>query len=512
VGAARIEHMFEVAVVDRMPAGAELARLLLSVDRTCLDAEEASCWVRAWDRCEAHGEAARYEALARYAALHPPDEADSRLAGPGGEHIVHPGGAGTPAVGEFAITNLAVATHATCGRAHHMVGDGLDLTHRMPLLFARLRAGEVAGYKVRMVLRAAHALSPAAAKALDQAIAGLVDKIGPKRLEDEVTKILIRLDPTEAEARAKAAGRTRRVSVSGEADGLRGVFGYVDAFAGLALDAALDTIATMLADLGDTRVKDVRRAAALGWLANPVATLALVQRHRAQARGAHLPAWPANGSGDPTVTTATTTGQAGDSNAHSYLRPGLWPLDVPTPAGLLDPALWPAATVYLHLDQTTWSSGHGPADLTGHGPITAAQALEHLRHANVVIKPVIDLTDDLHWTSTDGEFTGSVREAVWLANRWNPFPYADATTRDTDDADHTLPRSRGGPTRLDNGGPLRRRLHRHKTFAKGWRVKQPYPALFVWQSPHGRIYVCDRRGHTHDLGTGTGTGTDHLTD
>jgi Domain of unknown function (DUF222) len=489
---ASVEHMFEAALVDSMPAGAELAQLLLSTDRTSLDEQQSLCWIRAWDRCEAHGEAARYETLARYAALNPPDTADAAPSGPGREHVVHPGGEGTPGVGEFAITDLAVGVHVTTGRAQNLLGDGLDLTFRMPLLFARLAAGEVSGYRVRMVLRAAHGLSEKVARALDEAIAAVADKMGPKRLEEQIQRVLVTIDPDQAEARAQAAARTNRVSVTGEANGQRSIIGYVDAFAGLAFDAALDKVAGMLQDLGDARVQDVRRAAAVGWLANPVATLALVQRHQAWRNGAHPPAWPANSSGLPTVAS-------GDGG---YLRPGLWPLDVPTPADLLDPALWPAATVYLHCNQTTWDTGRGVVDVTGHGPITAAQAMQVLRHSQVTVKPVIDLTDELRWISTDDEFTGTLREAVWLANPHNPFPYADAPTRADDDADHIVARNQGGPTSLANGAPLRRRLHRHKTFAKGWRVKQVTPGLLAWQSPQGRIYLCDGYGHTHDLGTG----------
>jgi hypothetical protein len=112
---------------------------------------------------------------------------------------------------------------------------------------------------------------------------------------------------------------------------------------------------------------------------------------------------------------------------------------------------------------------------------------------------VIDLDDHLTWVDHSPTFTGPLRRAVHLAHRWNPFPYADTPTHATDDIDHTQPTSRAGPTTLDNAAPLRHRQHRHKTFAKGWRVKQPFTGILLWRSPEGRIYLHDRRGHTHDL-------------
>jgi hypothetical protein len=293
--------------------------------------------------------------------------------------------------------------------------------------------------------------------------------------------------------------------VVADVHGNRRVFGTVDALDGLRFDAALAKVADILKDLGDTRPRDVRRAAAVGWLANPVATLALVRRHQAWATGTQPMPWATS-----TITTVPDHHDDGDGGG-THLAPGLWPLDQPTPHDLLDAALWPAATVVIHLDQATWQQSSatvtaaGAADVAGHGPITAAQAFDRLRHHRVTIKPVIDLNDELHWVSGTDEFTGALREAVLLAHRWNPFPYADTETKDGDDLDHTIPRRLGGPTALGNAGPLRRRQHRHKTFAKGWRVRQPFPGIYCWASPENRIYLYDRRGHTHDLGYGQAT-------
>ncbi|MGH3383752.1 MAG: DUF222 domain-containing protein, partial [Nocardioidaceae bacterium] len=407
------------------------------------------------------------------------------------ETAQRPGGPGTPEMAEFAVDELATATGCSTGRAFFQLGDALDLRHRMPALFGRLRAGQVPVSKVRLVLRAAHTLPLPAARRLDQQIAASVERLGPRRLAAEVEKVLIEVDPAEADRRARAALERRGVTVTrdDEGGGCR-IFADVDVFDGLAFDAAADHVADLLGDLGDERCKDIRRAAAVGWLANPPATVALVARHRAWAAGAQpIPS--------PTTDMPTSTDTDGDPR----LTPGLWRLDVPTPHDLIDAGLWASADVLVHLDLPTWTQAQGPADVTGHGPITTDQVFDRLRHHQVTIKPVIDLNDDIRWHAPNhSDYTGTLREAVQLANPWNPFPYADAPTRATDDIDHTQPRNHGGTTTLNNAAPLRRRLHRVKTFANGWRVKQPFTGLHIWQSPERRIYICDRRGHTHDLG------------
>jgi len=35
--------------------------------------------------------------------------------------------------------------------------------------------------------------------------------------------------------------------------------------------------------------------------------------------------------------------------------------------------------------------------------------------------------------------------------------------------------------------------HRVKTHA-GWQVRQPFPGIYLWQSPHGSIFLVDHTG------------------
>jgi hypothetical protein len=99
---------------------------------------------------------------------------------------------------------------------------------------------------------------------------------------------------------------------------------------------------------------------------------------------------------------------------------------------------------------------------------------------------------------------------VHLRTPADVFPYAANTTRHQQ-VDHTapfVPPDHGGPpgqTSVDNLGPMTSFHHRIKTHSR-WQVKQPFPGIYLWRDPHGRIYLVDHTG-TRPLGkTGSGAG------
>ena len=435
--------MFDRLVVDRTPPGPELAQALLEVDRSRLDRDDLMVWAAASQRLEAHVEACRYEALALFADASPVEE--PLMPGMRGvDRPTRPGGEGTPEISEFADTDLATELGCTTGRAHGLIGDGLDLRHRMPLLFAELRSGRVSGFKVRKVLAEAHWLSFFAARLLDARVAAVAGKVGPKRLAQMVEQVVVQVDPQAVADRAEAAKRDRRVDVFTARDGQRHIRADVDAVDGLAFDAAVDRVADILGDLGDLATKDVRRATAIGWLANPPATLALTEHHRAWMRGQAPAAWavtivpdtaqtpePADYGGlsaadYAAAAAAAAAGTDADGFAHAdsdgyepvthpHLRPGLWPTDVPTPADHIGKDLWPSATVVVHMSHQSWQTGTGSVEVSGHGPITADQAFDRLRHHRIVIKPVIDLNDDIVLSTDAADFSGHRRCSSHIA-------------------------------------------------------------------------------------------------
>ena len=116
-----------------------------------------------------------------------------------------------------------------------------------------------------------------------------------------------------------------------------------------------------------------------------------------------------------------------------------------------------------------------------------------LARRNLVIKPVIDLTDRVR--STAYEHPEALKERVHLITGGDYWPFATSTSRRVD-YDHPIPYDPHGPpgqTSVQNSGPLGRRHHRWKTFA-GFRAKQSGLGRYVWLTPHGLGFIVDANG------------------
>lgn len=172
--------------------------------------------------------------------------------------------------------------------------------------------------------------------------------------------------------------------------------------------------------------------------------------------------------------------------------------------------LLPATTLYVHVSAEDLHASTGAEDgsgtqvarVEGIGPVTLTQVVALLGHTNVSVKPVIDLNAN---HPVDGyEVPVRMREQLQLRSPHSAYPWSGNTSR-RKDLEHTepyVPRERGGPpgqTRVGNLGPLERRAHRLKTFARGWRHHQPVPACSCGAPPHGYWFRVDHTG-THQLG------------
>ena len=73
------------------------------------------------------------------------------------------GGEGTPTVGDFAPAELGCVLRISDGSAARLIGDALDLRHRLPLVWAAALAGQVPAHQARRIATATRHLS------LDQA-------------------------------------------------------------------------------------------------------------------------------------------------------------------------------------------------------------------------------------------------------------------------------------------------------------------------------------------------------
>ncbi len=392
----------------------------------------------------------------------------------GCEQLIRFGGAGTPGVAEFAPAELGVVLATSTTAAERLVADALDLRHRLPQLWARICVGEVKPWIGRRCADATRHLSLKTVTVVDRRIAKYAHSLSWGRIEAIITACWLECDPDAAAEADEQAQGSLGVWVKDHQPGEHGsreIFIRADAPDALRFNATIGGLATGLSTLGDTRPVDVRRAAAVGILANPQHALDLYTDLHTATRQTNQSDEPAAESGEPAETSA----------------PRRRPVDTR-----------PDVTLYVHLTDQALVTGRGVARVEQVGPVTVDRVKTWLSGANVVVKPVIDLNQQIPVDAY--EIPDRIRDAVHLRTPVDCFPYATSTRR-TGDLDHTIAYvspDNGGPpgqTSVDNLGPLTRTHHRIKTHGR-WQVAQPFTGIFVWRSPHGRYHLVDHTG-TH---------------
>jgi Domain of unknown function (DUF222) len=230
-----------------------------------------------WRALRDHAEARLLEHAQHVADLNNPDtlsafaddeHGDGRRSGR--ERAIHAAGAGCPAFAEFAAAEFGAVLKISAGTAQCFIGEALALRHRLPRIWAAVLAGNATPWKARVVARACHHLSEDAAAVVDRRIAGIVDSVTPRRLKKIVDAAVKEADQQAAQTAAEQKARERGVYVAPTDDhGTRSV--YILAATGdvLRFDATISDLAQALAELGDTEPLRLRRAKALGILADP---------------------------------------------------------------------------------------------------------------------------------------------------------------------------------------------------------------------------------------------------
>jgi hypothetical protein len=432
---------------------------VFATDLTRLSADQALALADEVDAAANRAEATRLQLAAHWADLHGAVERDG-AALPGMERLLRLGGDGTPEVQEFAPAELGARWKMSHGAAMSLVGDALDLRHRLPRLWALVLDGRARPWAGRKIAQSTRNASIEAAAHADRRVSVWAASKSLGQLEQIAQAALIEADPEAAQEAAREAELAQGVWVGPSTDhGIRDVHIRTDAASAAWFDASVDRVADGLGALGDTDPKDVRRAKAVGVLARPQQALDLFD----------------------TVAAAATGDAAPDR-----------------PARKADPR--PDAVLYVHLSEDALRGKPGAATVEGTGPVTADQAKAWLGHCHVTVKPVLDLNDqqpvDAH------EPPDRMREAVLLRSPVDVFPWAVGTGCGRD-LDHTVPYTpidQGGlpeQTRTDNLGPMGRRSHRIKTHGR-WKVWQVEDGVFVWKAPHGHHYLVDHTG-THQI-------------
>jgi len=410
------------------------------------------------EQAERRAAARKLQLAYQWAVLNPATQ-DTGVATPGGPALdvlnkdESLGGDGTPAVAAFTPEAFAAEVGMSPAAGAALIGDALDLAHRLPLLWKRVRALAVPAWQARRVAQQTHRLPAPGAHWVDDRLAARTDgACGPVITDRLVAEAIAKFDPEEhqkREARGKASwdakiSHPNATEFAGTSDlQVRGDTLSLKAFHDL-----LCAIAHQLWLDGDTDPHGARKAKALGVI------IALV--------------------------TALATGQA------------TWDL-----TSLLGGAAKKQSgkiKVYVRVDADDLDLDHegGAAFATctaeNLGEATMAKLRDWVGHHQVVIQPVlnmqrrdaVDQHDPPPW----------MQELLRLRDGHCIFPRCTVHARSCD-LDHELPYDPDGPpgqTHPDNLARLCRRHHRAKTLGL-WRYTRTPQGHYLWHGPHGARYV-----------------------
>lgn len=365
-----------------------------------------------------------------------------------GERVVALAGPGAPTVAELAPVELSAVLGVSHHAARQLLADALELGFRLPRLWDLVQEGTVPAHVARAISRETHDLSRDAALHADRLVSSVPTKVGLVRARRLVDEARLWHDPDRAvdderrsrEERHVTVGRTLRPAT-------RDVHMVLDREDAQRLDRTLDALARRLGDLGDGDLHDVRRACAVGLLADPQRALDLLR-----------------GSG-----AAPATGGAVGGVAQVFLHV--------TPDDLAE-----------HLE-----AGTGAAVVEGVGTTSLELVDGWLAGRRVVVRPVLDLCDTDATDPVDRhDAPEAMREVVVQTQATCVFPGCGRDSRGCD-LDHVVayvPPEEGGPpgqTHPRNLAPLCRTHHRAKTFA-GWCYRRSRGG-FTWTSPTGHSCV-----------------------
>ena len=402
-------------------------------------------------RAIADREEARILALAvDWAAMHSTDTLDPRAF----ERPAGLAGPGAPEVGEFCVAELAAALRISSDAGRSLLAEAVELAHRLPRTWARVRSGDLPPWRARRVAGSMICLTAEGAGYVDRHVAPFAHRVGLAQLDRLVEEALVRFDPDQATARRLAAADHRHVTVyTGQVgyDGTVHVQGDLDLADALDLDQALTDGAARLAELGNTDSLDVRRAHALGEL----------------ARGAH-----------PMLPLGDAPGDTPEQTALSPRR------QVVLQVHLSDAALGEEPGPHLARVENTRSFVHADQ----------VRAWCQTPGTVVTVRPVLDLAE--HLCATGYETPDRLAEQSAHVDGSCVFPWCTRPAR-TADCDHVHPHAEGGSTCSCNIARLCRRHHRLKTHT-AWSYAVLERGSYLWNSPHGLQFLRDREG-TRDV-------------
>lgn len=342
----------------------------------------------------------------------------------------------------FAAAN---AMSTTAGTA--LIRDALILRHRLPLVWARVTAGQVPAWRARTIAQTVIGAPADVVAAVDAEVVTIAGTVGTITLARILDAALLRLHAEQRELTQLEALDARHVTLDEHtinATGIADLHARGDWKDLHDLDQTLTQVAAALKIDGCTESLDVRRSMALGVVADPARAHALL-------------------TGVP-----------------EHQRP------VPTKQ----------TTSFVHLT----TEGLAGRDTVGRNETTGRpELIQTIRDwcsrtdTHLTVTPVIDLNEHLQVEAY--EIPDRLKTRVRLMHPQCVFPWCTRPARQCD-CDHTRAHADGGPTCICNLVPLCRHHHRLKTkTAWTYRPLDPAtdPGTFIWTDPHGYHY---RRGPT----------------
>ncbi len=363
-----------------------------------------------------------------------------------GEGIVPLAGDGAPLVAEFAPDELAAAIGWSAATTRAWMGDGLELKYRLPVLFDLVVRGVVPLHLARCVSEHTRDLPREAAAYADRLVSHHPARLTRARIRALVDEARLYHDPdrqVDDEQRALAA---RRVELwPGTTPATTAVMMTLDTPDALAFDRAVAQTAEALKQYGDDDDLDLRRAQAVGVLADPLRALDLL----------------------------AGTAPAGPTQT-SPVKPG--------------------AVLWLHLDQSALleiDTFPAPIHVDGLGTLSSDLLTSWLADTTLVVRPVLDLGRP---DAVDGHDPPEwMADLVRLRDPHCVFPGCHRRSRacDLDHIDTYIPLDEGGPpgqTQPGNLAPLCRRHHRAKTHT-AWTYARLPDGRYRWTAPLGHTHT-----------------------
>jgi hypothetical protein len=431
-----------------------------------LTADEVIERVRYEREREARAAANQLLLALEWARLHPVADGETP-AGYGavdlhGEQTIPLAGPGAPQVAEFAPLELAAALGIGKDAGRSLLGDALELAHRLPRLWGLVQQLRVPAWRARAIAQPTVDLCPDAAAFADRLICADVDHLSRVRAAQLVDEARLFFDPDRAAADEEDDAAHRGVWLrKTDRPGSTDVHMRLDTLDARNLDDALSDLAQGLKRLGDRDSLDQRRAKAAGILADPQHALDLLTGHRPT---------------DAAASESTTGRRTGGSSTRTDERSSR------------------TAVLHLHVGADDLAHGTG-GTVEGLGTATLALLEEWLHRSDLRILPVLDLSrddavdrhDPPHW----------MRELCSLRDATCVFPHCTVDSRhcDLDHLEEYLPPDEGGPpgqTSARNLAPLCRTHHRLKTHGR-WTYKRLDDGGYAWTSPTGHEYISRSR-------------------